>query len=483
MINSGKTESGGTELMKFIGRTEELKRLEQEFEHKSQRVCLIYGRRRVGKSELIKQGVKTHNKNNQLQNKELTKTIYYECKQTTEANNTESLSALVSEILDLPPMNFASIEGLLNFLFEQAISKKIILVLDEYPYLLKAVAGLDSILQSLVDKYRDESHIKLVICGSYIDVMKSLLEHANPLYGRVDLTILLRPMDYYDSAKFYPQFSNADKVCLYSVFGGIPYYNKLINSEISVRENIINLISGTDSRLENEVSMYISSEISKITNANEVFLALAKGYSKYRDVLDQSHVSSGPAMVDVIEKLIDMELIQKTSPINDPNNKRKSRYQIIDSLSLFYFRYIFKNLSQRSFLSKETFFDRYIAKDFEENYVPYWFEEICKQYLIRQNRAGNIDEPFDEIGRYWYDDPVKRTNGEFDIVTHDPKGYVFYEAKFRKSVVGKKMIEEEIAQVKATGLNCYKYGFFSRSGFSISKLEDVKLIDLDQLYK
>ena len=126
------------------------------------------------------------------------------------------------------------------------------------------------------------------------------------------------------------------------------------------------------------------------------------------------------------------------APINDPENKRKSGYRIVDPLSLFYYRYVFRNLSQRAFLDPDAFFDRYIARDFEENYVPHFFEEVCRQYLIRQNRAGNIDVPFDEIGRYWYDDPANHANGEFDIVTRDPQGFIFYEAKFRKTPVGQK---------------------------------------------
>lgn len=459
--------------MEFIGRTAELARLEREFDKDSLGVVLIYGRRRVGKSELIKQAIRQND----------AKAIYYECKQTTEVNNVESLSALASEAFGLPPMAFASVEQLLDFLFKQSIEENIVLVLDEYPYLRSAVKGLDSILQSLVDTYRERAHVKLVLCGSHVDVMKSLLEHANPLYGRVDVTISLKAMDYYDSAKFYPGFTAEDKVRLYSVFGGIPYYNRLIDQKKSVRENIIGLISDPDSRLENEVSMYIASEISKMTNANEVFGALAKGYSKYRDLLDQSHVSSGPAMVDVLDKLMAMELVQKQAPINDPENKRKSGYRIVDPLSLFYYRYVFRNLSQRAFLDPDVFFDRYIARDFEENYVPHFFEEVCRQYLIRQNRAGNIDVPFDEIGRYWYDDPANHANGEFDIVTRDPQGFIFYEAKFRKTPVGQKMVEEEISQVKATGLCCYKYGFFSRSGFAVKASDEIELIDLQDMFE
>ena len=135
-------------------------------------------------------------------------------------------------------------------------------------------------------------------------------------------------MDYYESAMFYKDFSDEDKVRLYSVFGGIPYYNRLIDSDMSVKDNIINLIASPGARLENEVSMYLSSEISKITNANEVFETLASGFSKYKDILDQSNVSSGPTLVDVLEKLIKMDVVKKEAPINDENNKKKS-YRLI----------------------------------------------------------------------------------------------------------------------------------------------------------
>ncbi len=105
-----------------------------------------------------------------------------------------------------------------------------ILVIDEYPYLRKIVPGMDSILQSLIDRFRDKGTIKLIICGSYVEIMKNLVASDNPLYGRIDKTVDLKPMDYYESALFYESFSNEDKIRLYSVFGGIPYYNSLIDS-------------------------------------------------------------------------------------------------------------------------------------------------------------------------------------------------------------------------------------------------------------
>lgn len=456
----------------FYGRDNERKKLSAMFHAQGQMISLIYGRRRIGKSELIKQVLKETN----------IKGIYYECKQTTEQNNVDSLAELIGENFGFPKPAFDNIEVLLQFLFKMSEQEPLILVLDEYPYLQENAKGLDSILQSVIDHYKDTSNMKLIICGSYVDTMKSLLEKQNPLYGRIDLVLNLKPMDYYESALFYSEFSEEDKVRLFSVFGGIPYYNRLIDEKKSVRENIIELIASPGARLENEVTMYLNSEISKITNANEVFETLAKGFSRYKDILDQSNVSSGPALIDVLDKLMRMDVVAKEAPINDENNKKKSGYYISDNLSLFYYKYIFRNMSRMNIMDPAVFYDKYIADDFETKYVPKSFEKICKQYLIRKNRNGLMDEVFEKIGKYYYDDPVEKRNGEFDIVTLDDKGYIFYEAKFRKDPVTEKVVQDEIRQVKQTGLTCYRYGFFSRAGFRCQEEPDRILIELKELY-
>lgn len=459
--------------MKFIGRAEELRKIKREISRDELRTILVYGRRRVGKSELIKQA---------LQESEC-KSIYYECKQVTEESNTQSLCNIVAEQFDLPKLGYSKIEDLLEFIFNLSIKEKCTLVLDEYPYLRENVKGMDSILQSLIDKYKDSANITFILLGSYVDIMKSLLEHENPLFGRVDLTLNLKQMDYYDSALFYPNFSDEDKIRIYSVFGGIPYYNRLVDDSISVKENLIELIASPDARLENEIEMYLKSEISKIVNANEVIEALAKGYSKYSDILSQSHVSSGSTMVDVLDRLMRMEIVERKSPINIAFNRKKTGYFICDNLSLFYYRYIFKYASQLKIMNPDIFYDKYIAQDFEEQYVPHQFENICSQYLIRKNRAGEINPMFEKIGKYYYDNPKEHSNGEFDVVTYDENGYVFYEVKFRKNPINDEIIDEEISQVKATGLDCYKYVFISRSGFKADKRELTEFINLEDLFK
>ena len=439
----------------FFGRKENIKAISRFINSDNYDAALIYGRRRVGKTELIKHCLK--------QTK--TTSIYYECKETSELNNVKSLCEIISETFGLPPLAFDTFESTLAFLSKQAAKKELILVIDEYPYIRKVVEGLDSIIQSFIDNNKSTSRLKLILCGSYVETMKSLLSEENPLFGRFDLVMNLKAMDYYESALFYKDFSDEDKVRLYSVFGGIPYYNRRIDSSKTVKQNIIDLIASPGSRFENEVQMYLKSEISKMVNAYEVFEALAKGFIRFSDILSQSKVSSSPTLVDILEKLIKMDVVTKEFPINDENNRKKAGYYVSDQLTLFYFKYIYRNLSRLAVMDSHIFYEKFIKKDFEEHYVPKTFEQVCKQFLIRKNRLGKLEDSFEKIGKYYYDDSVNHKNGEFDIVTESDSSYIFYEAKFKDEKLDKNLIYTEIKQVNDTGLVCKKYGFFSKSGY------------------
>ena len=453
----------------FIGRKVELNILQTFYNSNTTKSLIIYGRRRVGKSELINYSLKSSNK----------RFLYYECKQTTEKNNIESILELLKDIFPVPNIQFNSFEDLLKYINSLCPEKQLILVLDEYPYLQEVIQGLDSILQTIIDNNKN-SKLKIIICGSYIDVMKKMLSEDNPLYGRFDYKIELKPMDYYDSSLFYKEYSNEDKVRIYSVFGGIPYYNQLINTKKSVKDNIIDLIASSNARLENEITSYLKSQLSKINNANETIELIARGYYKYKDILDHAGIIKGPTLIDALDKLISMELIQKVSPINDENNKKKTGYLIKDQLSNFYFTYILKNKSRLKIMDSNYFYDTYINEDFETKYVPKAFEIISKEYLIRQNKL-NKSNPFDNIGKYYYDDPINHKNGEFDLVTVSNNKYTFYEAKFKNKPLSKEEVDKEIKQVKSCGLECEQYGFISKSGFTF-KDKNLILISLDELY-
>lgn len=177
-----------------------------------------------------------------------------------------------------------------------------------------------------------------------------------------------------------------------------------------------------------------------------------------------------------------MGLISKISPINDEFNKKKTGYIIIDPLSSFYYKYIYTNKSRMKIMNSDVFYDKYIQNDFETQYVPKYFEEIVKQYLISQNIQGLLSDTFDKIGKYYYDDPKNHKNTEFDVVTHDDNGYMFYEVKFKNKPLSKKDMMDEIQEVKECGIECNRFGFVSKSGFE-ETLDDLVLITLDDLYK
>lgn len=460
----------------FLGRKENIKTISNFFKSDKDAAALIYGRRRVGKTELIKHCLRETK----------TTSIYYECKETSEINNVKSLSEIIADTFGLPPLAFGTFEATLSFLYKKAAEKELIVVIDEYPYIRKVVAGLDSIIQSFIDNNKSDSRLKLILCGSYVETMKSLLSENNPLFGRFDLVMNLKAMDYYESALFYKDFTDEDKVRLYSVFGGIPYYNRRIDSSKSVKQNIIDLIASSGSRFENEVQMHLKSELSKMQNAYEVFEALSKGFVRFKDILSQSQVSSSPTLVDVLDKLINMDVVLKESPINDENNKKKAGYYISDQLTLFYFKYIYRNLSRLAVMDSEVFYDKFIEPDFEEHYVPQAFEQICRQFLTLKNRSGELTDSFEKIGKYWYDDPVNHKNGEFDVVTENEGRYIFYEAKFREGKLDTNLIWNEIQQVNNTGLVCSKYGFFSKSGYKAideSHKKQLILYKLEDLYR
>lgn len=458
--------------MEFIGRKNELKSLADSYSSERYEGIVIYGRRRIGKSKLITESYK---------NIDCVK-IYYQCTKSSEETNAYSLSEEIGKALHIPTPSFKSLDEALIFLFTYSLKEKLILVLDEYPYIRDDKFALDSRLQKIIDKFKDASRMKLILCGSYIDVMENILSDENPLFGRITYKLQIKQMNYYDSSLFYPSFSSEDKLRLYSVFGGIPYYNQFVNENKSVKENIIELIASQNARLLSEAESFLTSEIKKLDNANEAFAAIARGNKKFSDILNRSHVTSSPTLSDVLKKLISIEAVEKSNPINDEAEK-KSIYTIKDRLSLFYFTYIFRNLSSFMVMPSEAFYDEFIEEDFETKYVPMAFELVSREYFERMNLENKIKPVLYKIGTYYYDDPKRKLNGEFDVVTLDKYGYKFYECKFTNGPIDDTNVLEEERQISYLAIGKVRLGFISKNGFNLSEPKDYDYLTLEDLYK
>lgn len=458
--------------MNFIGRKDEIKILTNLYNSNNYEGILIYGRRRIGKSELIKESFK-HTK---------CKKIYFECQKASEAFNVLNISEIISSTFNIPVPSFKTFKEVLEYIFEKSADEKIILVIDEYPYIRDNKEKLDSIFQNVIDKYKMNSKLKLIICGSYIDIMEDLINPKNPLYGRFTMKMNIKQMNYLETAEFYKGASNIDKVAYYSVFGGIPYYNQFIDDKLTVKENIINLIASPNSRLLSEAEGFLLTELNKLTNANECFFAIANGCKKYTDILNKAHVSSSPALSDILKKLMKMDVIEKVNPINDDSEK-KSYYEIIERLSAFYYKYIFRKNSYFKSMPADQFFKEFIEENFFSSFVPLEFERIAKQYFIIQNMNHKIDPVLYKIGKYYYDDPKNKINGEFDVVTLSKEGYDFYEVKFTNTPIDDTVINEEISQLNKLNIKYNRLGFISRSGFNVSSKKNFKFITLEDIYK
>lgn len=459
--------------MEFYGREEEQKAIDYILNKDRFQSGIIYGRKNLGKTELLKHCFyKTHKP-----------FIIYQCNQENEKSNINDLTKLIKETLGIKNIFFENFIDVIEYLFEYAKNNELYFALDEYPYIRKIINGLDSKLQRIIDNYQNETKIKFFLLGSSISTMESILSESNPLYRRFNVSILLKEMDYYDSAKFYKDFSNEDKVKLYAAFGGVPFYNKQIDSKLTVRENIINLLSGQFSHLLSEITSNIKEELIKINNAYTVFSSIAVGAFHYTDILSKSGINTTSSLYDTLEVLEKMDLISYICPINDKKNKKKSGYVLTDNAVYFYYRYIYHNLSIKNILNNEMFYDKYINDDFLNVVVPKTFEKISMQYLIRKNKKGLINPVIEDIGTYWYDNPKERKNGQFDLVTKSKDGYIVYEVKFTNSKIDNHIINEEILQVAKTNLNPINYGFISKSGFNITNDNNYILISLDDIYE
>ncbi len=459
--------------MSFYGRIEEQKSINYLLNLDNFASGIIYGRRRLGKTELLKHCFANSKK----------KFIIYQCNQENERSNINDLIKLIKETLEVKNIAFETFADAIEFLFEYGIKNELCFAIDEYPYIRKIIDGLDSKIQRIIDNYQNKSKIKFFLLGSSISVMEDIQSDKNPLYRRFNLSILLKEMDYYDSANFYKNFSNEDKVKLYAAFGGVPFYNKQIDSRLSVKENIILLLSGPFSHLQEDITTYIKEELNKINNAYTVFSSIAVGAFHYSDILSKSGINTSSSLYDTLEILEKMDLIEYVCPINDKTNKKKSGYVLTDSATYFYYRYIYHNLSVKNIMSSDAFYDNYIIDDFLSVVVPKVFEKISKQYLIRMNKMGNIKPVIEEIGTYWYDNPKEKRNGQFDLVTKSKDGYDFYEVKFTSKSLDDSVVNEELYQLTQANIKYNKLGFISKSGFSICNNMDYYLISLDDIYK
>lgn len=457
----------------FIGRKEELQEIRKALNSEKSETILIYGRRRVGKSEIIKESLSDCN----------LPIVYFECKRSSPIVNLNNLTQVFTHTFSLSNLVFSSFDEFFNYAFQYSIDHKFVLAIDEFSFLLENDFSIESALAIAIDKYKNESKMKLIISGSYVTLMTKMIEFGSHCYGRFQHILLIKPFDYYMSSFFYPDYSNEDKIKMYSVFGGIPYFNSLIDSTKSADQNIIDLIVKEDSILEHEINEMILSETNKIELLNDLISIIGTGTTKYKDIVSRMNQYSNSRPDYLINKLIEMNMLKKVTPINQKNNTKKMRFEFSDNLIHFYYRYLFSNPYSINRRNKEFFFRNFIKSDLESFFIPHKFESISKEFLLKMNFTNRMNPILLDIGSYSFDDAKKKINREFDVVALDQKGYISYECKYTNEAITQKVIQEEEEQTKDLDIGFYKLGFISKRGFSsqVDK-EKYNCFTLDDFY-
>ena len=454
----------------FIGRQTELQKINEELSNSQKKTAiLIYGKRRVGKSTLIKEAAKKFDG----------VVINHLCVTSTFEGNMELIYRSVSEALSLPNIRFDSLFDMMDYL--KTLDKKILLIIDEYPYLkqTKKKNEVDSYMQSVIDKLPE--NVKIILCGSYITVMKELLEESNPLFGRFSLIEHIRDFDYYEASLFYPELPVRDKIAFYAVLGGSPYVLENLDTKSSIRDNILRCLLPETGLIRSHIENVMLKEIRKSFDAR-ILEILGNGKKRYTEIRDKLGSQETGLLDKQLKILLDMETIQKTEPINRRNDSKKQFYEIVDNLMRFYFTFIFGRAGNIIRIGEEQFYGRNIETILGQ-YISRRLEGITLQYFHRMSLLGKYPD-IEDFGGYWYDDPETKTNGEFDcVIKRTGEHFDFYECKY----FDRPMTEAECRQEKRQlenikGISVSNIGFVCTGGFDFDSTDEFILVDGNGLY-
>lgn len=456
------------EAIMFIGRQQELKAIGQVLKKPSGSV-LVYGKRKVGKTTLILEALKSSP----------SKTVYYECIKSSLQENVDGfVSALVNAAVLPAKIRFESFQDVFQYL--NSYGQTLNIIIDEYPYLKQFCKGetVDSIFQSIIDNHL--SNIRLFLSGSHIGMMKDLLASKNALYGRFSLVIKLTELDYSSAAAFYPDKSAYDKVAFYSVFGGSPFVNEQLDDAADLRQNIIQTLLNPLSSVYSYAENLLISDLTGSVNAERILSAIGNGKKRYCEIETKLGMSNNGLLSKQLKNLLEMDMLAKVNPVNKPNDSKKVYYELTDNLLRFWYAYIYKNKGALQMLGAGAFYENYIAPSLT-TFISHRFEEIVRTYFSLQVKEGKRRGIL-HIGTYYYDDSARKMHGEFDVVLQKQDRYDVYEVKYLTSALSVNAMREEVAQIRSIqGLNIGEIGFVSVNGFA-QEPPEYECIDGNMLY-
>ena len=461
----------------FIGRQTELDFLHDKYNTPNGQLIVLYGRRRVGKTETLREFCKDKNH------------IFFSCRECTDEEQLKSFSQRILT-KDIPAAKyikeFADWEQAFKSLTELPGHGKKLLIIDEFPYMVKSNPSIPSVLQNLWDSLLKDQNVMIILCGSAMAFMeKEVLAEKNPLYGRATGILKMNEMDFYDAIQFFPDYSDLDKILAYSILGGIPHYLKQFDSRKTVAENIKANILQRGSILYSEVEFLMRQELRETTIYNTIIEAVALGNTKLNDIYQKTQIDKNKLTV-YLKNLIDLGLVEREFPVSDgikeQANIQRGLYQITDNFFRFWYAFVFPNLSELEAGDVDGTY-QYAIQPLLDEYTSHIFESICREYLRRLNMQNKLPFRYTKIGRWW------NKTDELDVmaVDRDKNNFLLGECKFKNASFSLSELtntKEKFTPKKPTA-SVYYY-LFSKSGFSdevVKKAaaESIQLVSVEEI--
>ncbi len=461
---------------KFVNRISELNTLNSEYESKQSNFVVIYGRRRVGKTSLITEFLKDKEDS-----------IYFLATEESEKQNLKGFRNLVADYLGNELLKSADVEWstVFEYLEKYQSNSKQVIVIDEFQYIGQSNPAFPSVVQKIWDTLLKDSNIMMIICGSYISLMKSqALNYSSPLYGRRTAQIKLKQVEFKHYNEFYQNKSNEELIPFYAVTGGVPKYIEMLSDHDDVYRAIEKNILDKQSFLYEEPYFLLQKEVNEIGSYFTLIKAIAFGNHKLSDISAEMGVKA-TGITKYLKVLMDLDLVVREVPITEsnPEKSKKGLYKLTDNYIAFWFKFVYP---YRVFLERgeKDFVLNKMKEGFVQNYVSYVYEDIAREKMWALNIAGTWGFNFDKLGRYW-----GNKLGEVDIVAIDSieKNLIVGECKYTKSEKGLNVLHalEEKGEVlrKLTKSKNVEYILFSTGGFTKGLLDvaeqnpKIKLID------
>lgn len=451
----------------FVGREKELAFLREVFNKGGYTGVFLSGRKRVGKTSLLKEAEKTFDG----------KIFHFEfLKSVSSLLNIEAMVQVLSIVLpDLKIDDKPTFKKILDSLFQYSIKNKLLIVLDEYQNYRIGDFDADDVLLKEIEAYKKSANLTLIISSSDFKKINEALSESTKLNQDFKYRLSLDSFDYYDFAKLLPSsLSLEDKIKYYSVFGGTPYYVNLLDFNLSFEENIKQKILIPSSPFETEMIQDLGERIMRVDTALFLLSCIGRGewrYSTLKEVFGDCFYYS--KMNNSLYVLLELKIVDKKAPLNADSYK-DTYYEVKDNFLDFYSSLVFPNEGKRQVMTTDEFFDSVIKPALYKQFLPKKLNQITREFLQRKKGEEN------KVGLSFVGAKKQKFSNQFVVTTQNKESTIFFKINCTNNKVGLNILDDlKVKLNDKAGKN--KYGIFSLGGFK-AKAKSVEEYELKDFF-